>query len=75
MLEQAIDYQRAAVALLRALQADDWQAAQAILDSTDAVALLLAIAAMFNSVGQREAGGVEEWDAYLLARLDDLPTN
>jgi hypothetical protein len=68
-----LDYQRAAVALLRSLLAGDHQGAEAITDSTDPALLLLSIAAVANGVGTNEAGSVEAWDAYLAARLAELP--
>jgi hypothetical protein len=68
-----VDYHRAGVALLRASAADDWQGVEAILADLDAGALLLALAAQFNSFGQRETGSPEAWDGYLADVLAHLP--
>jgi hypothetical protein len=60
-------------ALLRACLAGDEAGAAAIIDTTDPVALVLALAAWANDVGMGQYGGQEAWDQQLETFLRQGP--
>ena len=57
--------ERDAVALCRAFAHGDRDGARVILEHSDHLVLVTALAALCNRLGAEQAGGMEAWDAHL----------